>query len=167
MSLYVDLAGEGEAARGACLADAVEHRQEVGVGVGEHHEVEMGAVVFVVVFDVERREMHVVLPEHLAVILYVANYPSTVRLITFDSCPNLRRFSYCSKVTRVRRISSVAPMEQRYIPMPTAMPMIAVIQMPAAVVRPRTAPFMCIIAPPPKNPMPVMTCAAMRQGRRS
>lgn len=71
----VDLAGEGEAARGACLADAIEHRQEVGVGVGEHHEVEMGAVVFVVVFDVERGEMHVVLPEHLAVILYVANYP--------------------------------------------------------------------------------------------
>ena len=61
-------------------------------------------------------------------------------------------------------MSNVVMMLIRYMPAPTARPIQAVIQMPAAVVRPRTEPFICIIAPAPRKPTPLTTWAAMRPG---
>ena len=51
-----------------------------------------------------------------------------------------------------------------YIPAPMARPKHAVIQIPAAVVRPRTEPFIWIMAPAPRKPIPEITCAAIRPG---
>ena len=55
-------------------------------------------------------------------------------------------------------------MATQYRPTPTAMPIAAIIQMPAAVVRPRTEPFICMMAPAPRKPIPDTTWAAMRLG---
>ena len=51
-----------------------------------------------------------------------------------------------------------------YIPAPTAKPIQAVIHIPAAVVRPLTEPFIWIMAPAPRKPIPEITCAAIRPG---
>ena len=55
-------------------------------------------------------------------------------------------------------------MASTYMPAPTAMPNAATIHIPAAVVSPRTEPFICIMAPAPRKPIPVTTCAAIRAG---
>lgn len=65
--LNVKLAGEGEAEGGVDLADCAEHWEEVGVGVGKDGKVEFCLSFFVVVFDVERGEMHVEVVEGLAI----------------------------------------------------------------------------------------------------
>ena len=46
-----------------------------------------------------------------------------------------------------------ASADSQYIPSPTAMPIMATIHMPAAVVRPRTEPFIWIMAPAPRKPI--------------
>jgi hypothetical protein len=51
-----------------------------------------------------------------------------------------------------------------YSPAPAAMPMAAFTQMVAAVVMPCTLSPLRMIAPAPRNPMPVTICAAMRSG---
>ena len=90
--------------------------------------------------------------------------PFILTMMILASWPRRPRRSKRSKSTRITRIRSVETTEARYIPTPTAMPMMAVIQIPAAVVRPRTEPFMWIIVPPPMKPMPVITWAAIRPG---
>ena len=61
-------------------------------------------------------------------------------------------------------MSIMAIMAMAYSPMPTASPMPAATHIPAAVVRPRMDDFVLMMAPAPRKPMPLMTCAATRAG---
>ena len=62
------------------------------------------------------------------------------------------------------RVNTMAAMPMVYIPAPTASPIPAVAQIPAAVVSPRTICFWKMMVPAPINPIPLTTCAATRLG---
>ena len=64
------------------------------------------------------------------------------------------RLTICSKrssCTSMNMMRAHASADSQYIPSPTAMPIMATIHMPAAVVRPRTEPFIWIMAPAPRK----------------
>src|SRR6185437_9670702 len=76
----------------------------------------------------------------------------------------LAHHSIARKAEHAMRVAT-APMIAAYQnPMPTRMPIAAVIQMDAAVVRPRTVKPSLKITPAPRNPMPVMMPCAIRVG---
>lgn len=73
MSLYVDLAGKGELEGVANFPDILEHREKVGIYVGEHYKIKVGAVVLVIIFNIECGEVNLVFAENFPIRGYVAD----------------------------------------------------------------------------------------------
>lgn len=78
-----------------------------------------------------------------------------------------RRRSRAGKTAITMRWPAVAAIARMGNPAPQAMPIAAVIQTVAAVVRPFTMSLRTKMTPPPMKPMPETICAAIREGSRT
>lgn len=122
-------------------AEIVKYIYEISILFYQTQKIESGKIGFVFIVEVEAGKHYVVLFEHFAERPDGADNTRRADADCAGFVANVDSQFYFSSTVSTRITRIVATIATRYMPTPTAIPMVATIQIPAAVVRPRTEPF--------------------------